>query len=108
MNVVVRISTIICLVSYIAIGVCGYITFGSNTAGNILDNYGDHDLLALIARLCLSVALVFSTPLVLFACRRSILTLFFFEKDFNWARWTIIIFIILSVSCGIAILITGI
>ena len=50
------------------------------TQDNVLDDYAQSVVIVTVARLALCVAIVFSTPLVLFACRRSFLTVFLPSK----------------------------
>jgi len=42
---------------------CGFLTFGGATQGNILDNYSTADPLALIARVAVTVSVLFGHPL---------------------------------------------
>mmetsp|Transcript_28473 Transcript_28473/g.41574 ORF Transcript_28473/g.41574 Transcript_28473/m.41574 type:complete len:501 (-) Transcript_28473:264-1766(-) len=58
---------------YIAMTVFGFLTFGSNSAGFILNNYSDQGTLATISRLCIAVSLLFTYPLPFMGVRDGIL-----------------------------------
>jgi hypothetical protein len=66
------------------------------TNGNVLNDYASNNTLVTVARLSLSVAIIFSSPLVLYACRRSFLTLFLSHLknprtgDYSWLIWIIV------------------
>lgn len=57
------------------------------TADNVLDDYAQSIVLVTVARLALCIAIVFSTPLVLFACRRAFLAVFLPSKAANPPFW---------------------
>eukprot|EP01060_Flectonema_neradi_P020512 TRINITY_DN28027_c0_g1_i1.p1 TRINITY_DN28027_c0_g1~~TRINITY_DN28027_c0_g1_i1.p1 ORF type:complete len:452 (+),score=41.52 TRINITY_DN28027_c0_g1_i1:96-1451(+) len=61
--------------SYLAVGVCGYLTFGEATLGSILMNYSPTWRVAKFARLFLSMVVSFTFPLANHAARESILSL---------------------------------
>jgi amino acid permease len=67
----------IALVVYVVVGVCGYLTFGSDVAradigGNIANNYSKGDLLLNVARFGLFVHFLCVFPVVAINCRHGI------------------------------------
>ncbi|GMH93259.1 hypothetical protein TL16_g12580 [Triparma laevis f. inornata] len=60
---------------FIAITSIGFLTFGSNSAGLILNNYSTKDSLATACRIALAVSIVFSYPLTFVGIREGIFDL---------------------------------
>ncbi|KAL7506727.1 hypothetical protein ACHAXN_003971 [Cyclotella atomus] len=58
---------------YVAIASIGYLTFGGNCAGYILNNYSPHDPLASISRLAVGLSVLLTYPIVFFGVRDSVL-----------------------------------
>lgn len=58
-------------VTYIAVGVAGYLTFGNGIQGNIMTMY-EYSLSTVIGRIAIVVMVLFSYPLQLHPCRASI------------------------------------
>jgi amino acid permease len=54
----------------------GFLTFGANSAGNILNNYHVNDVGAIVSRLLCGVSLIGSFPMVMRPCQASALELF--------------------------------
>jgi amino acid permease len=52
-------------VMYIAIASLGFLTFGANSAGYILNNYSPYDPLATGSRLCVGLAVLVSCYLII-------------------------------------------
>lgn len=107
MSKVVSISTTVCLVAYGVMGQCGYMAFRDATPSNILsadyitDEVYDKKPLAMIAYCALACSISLSFPLVCFAVRGSIETLFFPGRPFSWARHVVVTVCI----AGIALLV---
>jgi amino acid permease len=57
---------------YLVVGWFGYLQFGDDVQGSILDNYPDDDALVTVARLGLAITLLLSYPLLTHPCRASI------------------------------------
>lgn len=76
MRWVILISTSFCALLYTVVGTLGYLTCLDHTQGNVLEDYAANAVPVSVARVALVLAIVLSTPLVLYACRRSFLTLF--------------------------------
>ncbi|KAL0212421.1 hypothetical protein RCL1_006047 [Eukaryota sp. TZLM3-RCL] len=102
-SLVVAISCATVLTLYVAIGLCGYFSFRSKTDGNILKNYGEHDVLALASRAALSLTLCFSFPLVCFALRRSVENMLFGGQKPYYSRQVYLATLITAAAVGIAI-----
>ncbi|MDP2437123.1 MAG: hypothetical protein Q8P67_15350, partial [archaeon] len=77
MTAVVFSATTVSALSYIVCGVFGYLSFYGATDGNILNNYGDDDVLITVMRLVLTVTIMLTFPLVMFPCRLSLDRLLF-------------------------------
>ncbi|CAR25057.1 Avt7p [Lachancea thermotolerans CBS 6340] len=54
---------------FLSVGVCGYLTFGSNVVGNIMLNYDPESIWTTIGKLCLGTMVILSFPLLLHPCR---------------------------------------
>jgi sodium-coupled neutral amino acid transporter 11 len=72
---VVSVGFLISLVIYIWIASAGYLTFGLNCQGNLLDNYAVNDPAATIARVAIGFAVIFGYPLAFTALRDSTMSL---------------------------------
>ena len=53
----------------------GFLTFGSNASGLILNNYSNKDSLMGFSRIAVAISLVFSYPLAFAGCRDGVLDL---------------------------------
>lgn len=81
---------------YMSMGIFGYLSFYGETKDNILLNFSSTkvDYPVLIGRIGISLTIIFSFPMILFACRRSLDSLFFRDKEFSQFRhssWAIIL-----------------
>lgn len=109
MRVVIFSSTTICAILYSVVGIMGYLTCLDDTQGNVLSDYAPNVIRVTVARLALSVAIIFSSPLVLYACRRAFLTLFMSRfKDpisgqYSWFIWIVIPIVLQSLVGLIAV-----
>jgi amino acid permease len=63
-NVVVNASFFFSALTYICISSLGFLTFGENSAGFILDNYSYRDPLATISRFGIALSVIFAYPLL--------------------------------------------
>lgn len=59
----------------------GFLTFGANADGNILNNYSNHDGLASCCRLAIAVALAFTYPLPFIGVRDGIIDLLMVQES---------------------------
>lgn len=67
-NTSITISTVV----FLAVGICGYLTFGSNTLGNIMLNYDPDSTWVYVGKLCLGSMVMLSFPLLFHPCRIAI------------------------------------
>lgn len=75
-NKVVSMSFGISIALSAAIAAMGFLTFGKNSSGLILNNYASKDFLAGMTRIAVAVSLIFTYPLVFSGLRDGILDLF--------------------------------
>jgi amino acid permease len=68
-NLVVASSFGIAVTIYMAVTSMGFLTFGSSTAGMILNNYATNDILISLSRFAVAISLVFSYPLLFVGTR---------------------------------------
>jgi amino acid permease len=72
---VVVISFGFCMVLYVVLMTYGFLTFGENSDGFILNNYADDDNIISVCRLLIAIALAFTYPLPFIGVRDGILDL---------------------------------
>jgi amino acid permease len=58
---------------YILVTSIGFLTFGGNSSGFILDNYSTSDILASISRACVGFSLIFTYPVIFLGFRDAML-----------------------------------
>ncbi|KAG9390254.1 Amino acid transporter transmembrane [Carpediemonas membranifera] len=75
-QVVILPSVLVCIVSYLAMGLSGYLSFRQEAQDDILNSYSMRDLAAIVGRLAMAFTIAFSYPLVCFAWRRNICNVF--------------------------------
>lgn len=78
-------TAIFCTAIYAVIGFAGYLTYGENVEGNILNNYPQTTTIGIL-RVALSFAITFSYPLVSYPARECFSTLLFGKSpdDLKW------------------------
>lgn len=74
-NTVVNSAFLISIVTFVFMMSVGFLTFGGNSAGFVLNNYASHDKLATFARLAVGAALITGFPFTFTALREGILDL---------------------------------
>mmetsp|Transcript_4194 Transcript_4194/g.4143 ORF Transcript_4194/g.4143 Transcript_4194/m.4143 type:complete len:474 (+) Transcript_4194:1790-3211(+) len=80
-NVIIRNAISTACISYLIVGVAGYLTFGKSVGGNIISMYPKDSILSLIGRLCIVIMVSLSYPLQCHPCRGSINHVIFFIKN---------------------------
>ncbi|RLV96594.1 Vacuolar amino acid transporter 6 [Spathaspora sp. JA1] len=70
-NIIIRNSICTALISYLIVGIFGYLTFGTTVNGNIITLYPKSSISSLIGRLCIVVMVSLSFPLQCHPCRGS-------------------------------------
>ncbi|CEP61360.1 Avt7p LALA0_S03e01112g [Lachancea lanzarotensis] len=68
-NIVISRSLLISAALFLCVGICGYLTFGSNVLGNIMLNYNPESYWTVIGKVCLGVVVILSFPLLFYPCR---------------------------------------
>lgn len=76
-------STIIVFVLYLLASVCGYLEFGADTDGDILNNYPSDSVVPAVARIFLLIAIVCTFPIAYFAVRNNLHTIFCQQLHFH-------------------------
>ena len=76
-------STIIVFVLYLLASVCGYLEFGADTDGDILNNYPSNSVVPAVARIFLLIAIVCTFPIAYFAVRNNLHTIFCQQLHFH-------------------------
>jgi sodium-coupled neutral amino acid transporter 11 len=79
-------STSISMVACLVLGLAGFLTFGSKTQGNVLNNFPTDNLFVNIARLCFGLNMLTTLPLEAFVCREVMTRYFFPDEPFIGAR----------------------
>jgi amino acid permease len=74
-NTVVASSFGISVVVYAAVSAMAFLTFGSATAGMVLNNYSTQDVLLSLSRFAVGLSLIFSYPLLFVGARDGVLDL---------------------------------
>eukprot|EP00588_Corethron_pennatum_P012437 CAMPEP_0194275196 /NCGR_PEP_ID=MMETSP0169-20130528/8099_1 /TAXON_ID=218684 /ORGANISM="Corethron pennatum, Strain L29A3" /LENGTH=481 /DNA_ID=CAMNT_0039018605 /DNA_START=69 /DNA_END=1514 /DNA_ORIENTATION=- len=74
-NTVVATSFAVSSLTFIGVASLGFLTFGSNSAGLILNNYATGDALASLSRIAVALSIVFSYPLTFVGIRDGLLDL---------------------------------
>lgn len=77
-NVIIRNAITTACISYLIVGISGYLTFGNYASGNIITMYPKDSILSLIGRLCIVIMVGLSYPLQCHPCRGSINHVIFF------------------------------
>ncbi|RDL38057.1 Transmembrane amino acid transporter [Venustampulla echinocandica] len=76
-------STGISMVACLAMALAGFLTFGSNTQGNVLNNFPSDNIMVNIARLCFGLNMLTTLPLEAFVCREVMVNYWFPGEPFN-------------------------
>uniref|UniRef100_F6XFM9 Probable sodium-coupled neutral amino acid transporter 6 n=1 Tax=Ciona intestinalis TaxID=7719 RepID=F6XFM9_CIOIN len=98
---VAAISIINVFLLYFLAAVLGYLTFYSAVGPELLLMYSAYDptnVIILISRIMVLICVIFSTPLLHYPARKSIVMLLFENKPFSWIRHIVIMLIILTTT----------
>lgn len=80
-DVVVKISYAISSILYIIFGVVGFLTFGDNCSGDMLNNYSTNDILATLCRMAIAFSVLFTYPIVFVGVRDGFIDLLLIPID---------------------------
>ncbi|KAF2166787.1 hypothetical protein M409DRAFT_66360 [Zasmidium cellare ATCC 36951] len=97
-------STGISMVACLAMALAGYLSFGSLTQGNVLNNFPTDNIMVNIARLCFGLNMLTTLPLECFVCRE-VMTLYYFpHEQFNPNRHLIFTTSLVLSAMGMALI----
>ncbi|XP_051885896.1 sodium-coupled neutral amino acid symporter 2-like [Pristis pectinata] len=103
MQRVSNVSFFFIFIMYLLAALFGYLTFLGEVEPELLHTYSKvyrFDIILLIVRLAVLIAVTLTVPVVLFPIRTSVQQLLFPSKEFNWIRHIIITFVILGcINC---------
>ncbi|KAL4763268.1 putative amino acid transporter [Aspergillus foveolatus] len=97
-------STGISLLMCLLMGVSGFLFFGSETQGNVLNNFPSDNILINVARLCFGLNMLTTLPLEAFVCREVMTTYYFPDEPFNMNRHLIFTSALVLTSVAMALL----
>ena len=90
---------------FTAVTALGFLTFGANSNGFILNNYSTQDNLATISRIAVAVSIVFSYPLTFVGIREGIMDLAKVPQEKRAASSNPLSVVILAAVTGIALVV---
>ncbi|KAF2183406.1 hypothetical protein K469DRAFT_710920 [Zopfia rhizophila CBS 207.26] len=76
-------STGISLIACLIMALCGYLTFGDRTVGNVLNNFPKDNIMVNIARLCFGLNMLTTLPLEAFVCREVMNNYWFPDEPYH-------------------------
>jgi sodium-coupled neutral amino acid transporter 11 len=76
-------STTISMFACLLMALSGFLTFGSLTQGNVLNNFPTSNTMVNIARLCFGLNMLTTLPLEAFVCREVMFNYYFPAEPFN-------------------------
>jgi len=82
---------------YVFVTTFGFLTFGANSAGFILDNYSTNDALASISRSCVGFSLIFTYPIIFMGFRDGMLDVLMIPRDMQTTQTLNVLTVILLV-----------
>ncbi|KAJ0420751.1 transmembrane amino acid transporter protein-domain-containing protein [Aspergillus carlsbadensis] len=97
-------STAVSLIMCLTMGISGFLFFGSQTQGNVLNNFPSDNILINIARLCFGLNMLTTLPLEAFVCRSVMTTYYFPDEPFNMNRHLIFTSALVLTSVALALL----
>jgi len=81
--IVTHYSTGISMLMCLAMALAGFLTFGSKTEGNVLNNFPSDNVMVNVARFCFGFNMLTTLPLEAFVCRSVMTTYYFPDEPFN-------------------------
>lgn len=108
MQTVSNVSITGMLVMYLLAALFGYLTFYGEVEDELLHAYSrvyTFDILLLMVRLAVLVAVTLTVPIVLFPIRTSVSTLLFPRRPFSWVRHVLIAAVIITLNNVLVILV---
>lgn len=71
------------MLACLTMALSGYLTFGSLTQGNVLNNFPTNNIMVNVARLCFGLNMLTTLPLEAFVCREVMTEYYFPHEQFN-------------------------
>ncbi|KAJ5238524.1 hypothetical protein N7468_003143 [Penicillium chermesinum] len=102
--IVTHYSTGISLAMCLAMGIAGFLSFGSKTQGNVLNNFPSNNVVVNIARFCFGLNMLTTLPLEAFVCRSVMTTYYFPDEPFNAHRHLIFTTSLVMTSVALALI----
>ncbi|EME83743.1 uncharacterized protein MYCFIDRAFT_162656 [Pseudocercospora fijiensis CIRAD86] len=97
-------STGVSMLACLIVALAGYLTFGSQTQGNVLNNFPNGNFMVNLARLCFGLNMLTTLPLECFVCRE-VMTLYYFPGEaFNPNRHLIFTTSLVLSAMGMALI----
>ena len=98
-------STASSLVACLIMAISGFLTFGSNTKGNVLNNFPSQGhIVVQIARLCFGLNMLTTLPLECFVCREVMNNYWFPEEPYHPSRHLIFSSALVTSAMAISLL----
>lgn len=88
-NIIIRNAIVTACVSYLIVGIIGYLSFGDLVNSNIVTMYPKASILSLIGRLCIVVMVGLSFPLQCHPCRGSVNHVIYFIRNGVKSGWKV-------------------
>ncbi|KYG44739.1 hypothetical protein M433DRAFT_39050, partial [Acidomyces richmondensis BFW] len=102
--IVTHASTLVSMLACLAMALAGYLSFGSKTQGNVLNNFPADDTMVNFARLAFALNMLATLPLEAFVCR-DVMTEFFFPREaFHPGRHIVFTTLLVLSAVGVALL----
>ncbi|GAD95536.1 amino acid transporter [Paecilomyces variotii No. 5] len=97
-------STGVSMFMCLAMALAGFLSFGSKTQGNVLNNFPSDNILVNVARLCFGLNMLTTLPLEAFVCREVMMTYYFPDEPFNPSRHLVFTSALVVSSMGLALI----
>lgn len=98
-------STFISLLACLAMALSGFLTFGSLTSGNVLNNFPvSGSIIVQIARLCFGLNMLTTLPLEAFVCREVMNNYFYPSSPYSFPRHLIFSTVLVISAMGISLI----
>ncbi|XP_026103349.1 probable sodium-coupled neutral amino acid transporter 6 isoform X2 [Carassius auratus] len=111
MQSVANVSIFLSFVVYLISALFGYLTFYTHVESELLlgyDTYLPRDVVVMVVRLAILLAVLFTVPLIHFPARKSLLMLCRGEREFSWLSHSLSCFFVLTLVLLLAIFIPDI
>ncbi|KAK2763997.1 hypothetical protein FQN54_009616 [Arachnomyces sp. PD_36] len=97
-------STAVSMFMCLAMALAGFLSFGSKTQGNVLNNFPRDNIMVNIARFCFGLNMLTTLPLEAFVCRSVMTTYYFPDEPFHPNRHLIFTTSLVLTSVALALI----